>query len=141
LAVPIFKLSILENAYIRILVPPISGLLFYGAWAFWVNFDHGQVPAIKAALTQGGYSFTVTLSLALIVEWLFAHCKHWPFHLSFIAIIACSFLYITSWGVNYISGTPNILLTILPGATVSTVYTIVYIIGLNKLDKHNDDER
>ncbi len=97
--------------------------------------------ALKAAITQGGYSFTVTLSLALIVEWLFVRCKYWPFHLTLIGIIACSFLYLSSWGINYIAGTPNILLTILPGAMVSTVYTIIYIIGLNKLDKSKSSHK
>ncbi len=96
--------------------------------------------ALKAALTQGGYSFTITLSLALMVEWLFVRCKHWPFHLVLIGTIACSFLYLTSWGVNYIAGTPNILLTILPGAAVSTIYTIIYIVGLNKLDKYKSNK-
>ena len=131
-----FNFSSFENSLVRLLVPPFIGLLFYGAWAFWVNYDYGQALALKAAVTQGSYSFVITLVLALIVEWLFLGLKKWPFHLFFIGLITCCLLYLTSWSLNYFVGTPNILMTILPGAAVSTVYTIIYIVGLNKLDKY-----
>ncbi len=129
-----FKSKVLQNAAIRILVPPMMGLLFYGSWAFWVNSDHGQMAAFKAACTQGGYSFTITLVLALLIEWLFKILKPVKFRFFWVGIVSCSLLYATSWGVNALTGTPNILLTILPGATVSTVYTIVYIATLKKLE-------
>lgn len=132
------KFSILRHPLVRILIPPFTGFLFYGGWAFVVNIGYGQMLALKAAITQGGYSFTITLVLALMIEWLFLRTKQWPFRLYFIGVIACSLLYVTSWSLNYLAGTPNILLTILPGAVVSTIYTIIYIIGLNKLDKRGD---
>ena len=50
-----------------------------------------------------------------------------------VGLVACLILYSTSWGVNAFTGTPNILLTILPGAVVSTIYTVIYIIALNKV--------
>lgn len=90
----------------------------------------------KAALTQGSYSFTITLVLALLIEWLFKALKHMRFHLSLVGTIACSLLYTSSWGINYLTGTPNIFLTILPGAAVSTVYTVMYIVTLSKLSQH-----
>ena len=135
-----FKLSIFEHTFVRLLVPPFIGFLFYGGWAFWVNYEAGQTLALKAAFTQGAYSFTITLVLALLIEWLFSRFKKWPFHLFFIGLITCSFLYVTSWSLNYFAGTPNILLTILPGAAVSTVYTIIYILGLSKLAKYKKSD-
>lgn len=130
-------LSILEIAAIRILVPPLAGLLFYGAWAYWVNMDFGSSAAWRAAATQGGYSFAITLILALVVEWLFQQLSSLPKHHWWVILIACLLLYITSWSVNAWSGTPNILLTILPGATVSTIYTVIYVMGLVKINKAN----
>jgi len=134
------KLSIFEHTFVRLLAPPFIGFLFYGGWAFWVNYGAGQTLAFKAAFTQGGYSFIITLVLALLIEWLFSRFKKWPFHLFFIGLITCSFLYVTSWSLNYLAGTPNILLTILPGAAVSTVYTIIYILGLNKLARYKKSD-
>ena len=130
---------ILQSAALRILVPPLAGLLFYGGWAFWVNAEFGQSVAFKAAVTQGGYSFTITLLLALMIEWLFASFKVLPGRQWWVGAIACSLLYLTSWGVNVITGTPNILLTILPGATVSTVYTVIYVLTLKKIE--NKDKK
>jgi hypothetical protein len=129
-----------EFTFVRLLAPPFIGFLFYGGWAFWVNFGAGQTLAVKAAVTQGGYSFTITLFLALLIEWLFLRFKKRSFRLFFISLITCSFLYVTSWSLNYFAGTPNILLTILPGAAVSTVYTVSYILGLNKLAKYKKSD-
>ncbi|MGH1440166.1 MAG: hypothetical protein ACRBBR_08665 [Cellvibrionaceae bacterium] len=126
---------ILQNAAVRILVPPLMGLLFYGSWAFWVNSEFGQTAAFRAAATQGSYSFAITLLLALVVEWLFVLFKLLPWRQFWVGLIACLLLYSTSWGVNALTGTPNILWTILPGAAVSTVYTVLYIITLSKLEK------
>lgn len=129
-----------EHTSVRLLAPSIIGFLFYGSWAFWVNCEAGQALAFKAALTQGGFSFIMTLVLALLIEGLYLRFKAWPFHLFVIGLITCSFLLLTSWALNYFADTPNILLTILPGAVVSSLYTIVYIQGLNKLAKYGKSE-
>jgi hypothetical protein len=131
----VVKLLKFEHALVRLLMPALIGFIFYGGWAFWANSEYGLTMAFKAAFIQGSYSFTITLVLALKIEWLFLRFKSWPAHLYLIGLISCSFLYLSSWSINYYAGTPNILLTILPGAAVSTVYTIIYIIGLNKLEK------
>ncbi|MFT7491296.1 MAG: hypothetical protein ACI80S_000878 [Pseudohongiellaceae bacterium] len=134
------KGSIFEHTSVRLLAPSSIGFLFYGSWAFWVNYEAGQTLAFKAALTQGGFSFVMTLVLALLIEELFLHFKAWAFYLFVIGLITCSFLLLTSWALNYFAGTPNILLTILPGAVVSSLYTMIYIQGLNKLAKYNKVE-
>lgn len=126
---------ILQNAAVRILVPPLMGLLFYGSWAFWVNSEFGQAAAFRAAATQGSYSFVITLLLALVIEWLFVLFKLLPWRQFWVGLLACLLLYASSWGVNALTGTPNILWTILPGAAVSTVYTVLYILTLSKLEK------
>ena len=118
------------NVYIRLLLPPLAGFVFYGAWAYWVNMDFGVTAGAKAAFTQGSYSLVITLVLALLIEWLYSklrllHYGHW-----IVGLIACLLMYSTSWGVNALAGTPNIPLTILPGATFSTVYTALYIVAL-----------
>ena len=126
--------AVLKSAALRLLVPPFIGLLFYGGWAYWVNMEHGSVAAFKAACTQGGYSFAITLVLALLVEWLYKSLQPLPFRSLWVGIIACVLLYSTSWSINALTGTPNILLTILPGAAMSTLYTVIYIMALNKIE-------
>jgi hypothetical protein len=126
--------SILATAAVRILVPPLVGLLFYGSWAYWVNMSHGEMIAFKAACTQGGYSFAITLILALIIESLFKVLKELPAAHILVMVIACCLLYTSSWGINALLGTPNILWTILPGAIISTIYTISYVLTLSKIN-------
>ena len=117
---------------LRIIIPPFIGLIFYGGWAYWVNRDYGQMIALKAAITQGGYSFTITLVSTVIVEWLFKVLYWLPYHSFGVGLIACVLLYITSWSINAVAGTPDILLTILPGTTIGTLFIILYIITSNK---------
>ncbi len=129
------KERVLSNTLLRVLIPPFAGLLFYGSWAFWVNLEHGLMAATKAAATQGGYSFTITLVLSLVIEWLFRLMKHMPFYPFWVGFIACILLYSTSYGVNALTGTPNVILTILPGAAISTIYTVLYIVTLKRLQR------
>ncbi|EGG95061.1 hypothetical protein IMCC1989_1913 [gamma proteobacterium IMCC1989] len=128
----------IHNKTLRLWIPPIAGFLFYGAWAFFINFSHGWDSAITAAVTQGGYSFTITLVLALVIEFLFQRLSDtsitalWRNVWVFIA--GFSLLLFTSVGINLLTGTPEIFWTVLPGLTVSAVYTVMYILTLNKVE-------
>ncbi|MFT6200993.1 MAG: hypothetical protein ACJATV_001650 [Granulosicoccus sp.] len=128
----------LRNKTLRLWVPPIVGFLFYGAWAFFINFSHGFEHAITAGFTQGGYSFTITLVLALVVEFLFQRLGTFPAILPWrnvwVFIAGFSLLLFTSVGLNVLTGTPEILWTVLPGLMISSVYTVIYIVALNKVE-------
>jgi hypothetical protein len=129
----------IHNKTLRLWMPPIAGFLFYGAWAFLINFSHGWDSAITAAFTQGSYSFTITLVLALVIEFLFQRLSStsitalWRNVWVFIA--GFSLLLFTSVGINLLTGTPEIIWTVLPGLTVSAVYTVIYILTLNKVER------
>lgn len=128
--------SYIQNPKIRLFVPPISGFLFYGSWAVWVNHSHGWGDAITAGLTQGSYSFSITLVLAIVVEYLFQHLAHIPLRSLWVFLVAALLLATTSFGVNYLTGTPEIIWTVLPGLMVSLTYTVIYIFALNKITKN-----
>ena len=142
------------NKKVRVWVPPIAGFLFYGGWALLANSgllsellpkemlinaagntEGGREAALLAGLTQGSYSFTVTLILALIVEWLFQRLSGWPLRSIWVFCVAFVVLVSTSAGVNIIAGTPNVVLTILPGLVVSSLYTLVYILALRRIHR------
>lgn len=96
--------------------------------------SHGQDAALRAALTQGAYSFVITMVLTSIMEVAYAKSarlsKRGRFLISTLPV--CALLYVTSWYVNFLAGTPYILLTILPGAVFSTLYTFAYIKALER---------
>lgn len=122
-----------HSKILRGLFAATAGFLAYGGWAFWVNLNHSLYAGVKAGLTQGSYSFTLTLTMAFLMEWLFGLSRQ-P-RVQFVSTfgLTCLLVYSSSWGVNALTGTPEIFLTILPGAILSTLYTLSYTLTLLKL--------
>lgn len=125
--------KLLGNKWLRVSFSALAALVFYGGWAYWINLNHGMAPAMKAAFVQGGYSFVLTFLLSLLIEWLFLRWGHWRYGVPMVGLLICCFLYSVSWGVNFLAMTPEILWTILPGAFISTIFTISYLLGLKEL--------
>lgn len=119
----------------RLIIFASCALLGYGAWAYVANADYGVATGLRAALTQGGYAFLVTLVMTSLLEFLYQWSR--PLHRSaWIAFLAtCATLYLSSWGVNALAGTPRIFWTILPGMVIGTVYTANYVMLLNRFQK------
>lgn len=124
---------------LRGLLAGTAGFVIYGGWAFFINFDHGLPAALKAGATQGSYSFTLTLIMSFIMEWLFQLSDQPKVKFSLTFFITCLLIYSTSWSINALAGTPEIFLTILPGATFSTIYTLSYTLTLFKLQPIQTD--
>jgi len=117
----------------RSLLSATAGFIGYGAWAAIANYSHGVEAALMAACVQGTFSFVITLILTGLMEGLYRHCKTAKYGGQITVVITCSILYISSYGINFIAGTPNIIYTILPGAIFSTVYVVGYVATLKKL--------
>ncbi len=112
----------------------MAGFLFYGSWAFWVNSTHGLEPAVKAACVQGSYSFSLTLVMTLLVESLYKlalrlfddqYLVQWS-----TILLSCAIIFSTSWIINTIAGTPEILKTVILGYIIGGIYCITYVQGL-----------
>lgn len=117
----------------RSIVSGLFGFAAYGGWAFYANDTHGLDAAMKAAFTQGSYSFTVTLVMTLLIEYLFRLPSNRTLRFCVTFFGTCAILYSSSWGVNALAGTPEIFMTILPGIVIGTVYTFVYTLSLGRL--------
>ena len=129
-----------QSPFWRTSLSAMAGFFGYGAWAYVANMNHGSDMAWRAFFTQGGYSFVITIVLTGLMEQLFARLRLLPankrYWLSTLPI--CSALYLTSWAVNFAAGTPNIVLTIVPGAVMSTVYIFGYVSTLKLLEKKQE---
>ena len=125
--------SLKYSKLLRGLLAAAAGFTVYGGWAYYINHSHGSSAALKALFTQGSYSFTLTLIMAFIMEWLFQLSSKPVTRFCLTFFITSLFLYSTSWGINFWAGTPEILLTILPGAIIGTLYTLSYTLTLFKL--------
>ena len=126
--------TLLASKWCRVGLSALSALLGYGGWAYWINMTHGGSAAMKAAIVQGGYSFVLTCLLSLLIEFLYQRYSHWRYGVVLIGVVVCCLLYSLSWGINVLAMTPEILWTILPGALISTLFTISYLLGLKELN-------
>lgn len=121
----------------RSLIPSIIGFLFYGLWAFAVNIMHGSFIALKAACVQGSYSFVVTLFMTIMLEVMYKLCIKLTgkraISAIFTVIVTCIPVFVGSWMVNLVAGTPEIFNTVILGYVVGAAYSITYIVGLLKI--------
>lgn len=125
--------STLESRRMRLSMSAAAAFLGYGAWAYVANASHGVQAGIQAAVTQGGYAFFVTLLMSSLLEGIYRWAQRFHYPGLTSALITCAFLYLSSWGVNFWAGTPEILWTILPGMLFGTLYTLGYVSLLEKL--------
>lgn len=97
-----------------------------GAWAYFVNSEHGTGVAFLAAMTQGSASALITALMKRSLEALFARLRASPLRriLPWIATstVAASGLVL----YHLASGTPNLLVTVAVPLCVSTSYAIAY---------------
>ena len=118
----------------RSLLSASAGFLFYGAWAYWVNSQHGMMIAFKAACVQGSYSFLLTLCMTLLLESLF-RLNSYLFNkervINWLTIaICCAIIFSGSWAINAAAGTPEIFRTVILGYVIGGIYSAVYVFGL-----------
>jgi len=116
----------------RSLVAGLAAFGGYGGWAFLVNADHGFPLAVRALLVQGTYSFVLTLSSTLLMEYLYRRLFAMPGAAWLTVVITVALLFTTAYGINLAAGTPEIVMTILPGFLIGSGYTVAYVFGLSR---------
>jgi len=121
--------ALVNSSKYRIFLSALAGFVAYGSWGYLVNMSHGWHQGLESGLTQGSYSFTVTLFYSGLIEWLYAKTRK-----KVLTIVTCSLSVIsTSYAVHTLVGTPEILPTIAPGAVIGSVYVYGYVLGLAKI--------
>lgn len=81
---------------------------------------------MSAAGAQGSYSFVLTLMLALFIEQLHRILGNsGPAKITTLAV-SWGGLFSVAYGIQWLVGSPDILLTILPGWLVGCFYAAIY---------------
>ena len=89
----------------------VLAALGFIAWGLWVNWEHGMASRIQVALTQGGISFIATLSSAELLRKISEITRSWLW----TGVIGWAFINALVFLAHWISGTPEILNTMVPG--------------------------
>ncbi len=137
---PIDRFSLLSPLH-RSTLSAVAALMFYGAWAFGVNFMHGSAAALKAACVQGTYSMMLTAVMVLLIESLYRLMSRISKIEDLVKwctiIVSCAIVFSTSWWVNAMAGTPEIFNTVILGYIIGAVYTIAYVYGISRNSDSN----
>ncbi|GDY26989.1 hypothetical protein AHAT_28790 [Agarivorans sp. Toyoura001] len=100
--------------------------LVYGAWAAFVNSEHGNGVAIKAGLVQGSYAFVSTWLISFIAKWMllrwgFSQTVRWSaMSVSWLVMLAIPVV-LHTW-----QNTPDLVEAILPGLAIGSLYLWSY---------------
>lgn len=106
----------------------------WSTWGFYVNYEYGEAIAMRAAVTQGVLNFTFNMIGVYILEFMYG--IFWGPTIVRCAMAIVGTFSITTSSVylgHYLSGTPEIVMTIGPAISVAFVFSIIYLIGYVKL--------
>ena len=124
--------SLFSSPWVRSLLSGVAGFAAYGGWAYFANMEHGVAVAMRAGLVQGTYSLVLTFFMTLFTEFAFVKIYGLPFAKVLTTAAIAIVLSSTAYFIHLFVGTPEIIMTILPGALIGTTYTFMYIVGLER---------
>lgn len=110
------------------------GFLFYGGWAVFANWPHGQWIALRSGLAQGTMSFVVTLSGVLLMRALFRVPGPTWWRAGCAALGGLAIIYTVILSVHWYLGTPEVFLTLLPGLPITIAFCLVFSISLARFE-------
>ncbi len=117
-----------NSPLLRSTLAGLAGFVVYGGWAYYANSAHGEMIAMRSGLVQGSYSLALTFLMTLVTEYLFARLRAlWS-----TTVTVSVILFVSAYTIHMVVGTPEILMTILPGYVIGTVYTAAYVLGLRR---------
>ncbi len=96
--------------------------LFFIAWGVYANWQHGTHAIIQVAITQGAISFISTFLSAEWLRRLYYTFKRMDLSGAFTIPIGFVSINGTIFGAHHFAGTPEVLLTMLPGAAISIFF-------------------
>ncbi|MCR9279540.1 MAG: hypothetical protein NXH85_16400 [Pseudomonadaceae bacterium] len=119
----------------RALIAAVLGGSAYAGWAYFANQQHGTTQGLSAAVTQGAYSFTAALVTTLLLD-RFRHAfgPSWRGSLATL-FLSCTGLTMLGYVLHWSAGTPEILVTISPGAILGSAYAAAYVIALDSKER------
>ncbi len=106
----------------------LAGFVVYGGWAFFANMGHGEDIAMRSGLVQGSYSLVLTFIMTLVTEFLYLRLLN----VSVSALVVSVILFSSAYSIHVLVGTPEIFMTIFPGWVIGSIYTVFYLLGLQR---------
>ncbi|MEM8942517.1 MAG: hypothetical protein AAGC91_10200 [Pseudomonadota bacterium] len=117
----------------------LAGAVIYGGWAYYVNMGDGAAMAARTSAVQGTFSFCLTLSMSLLLTSLYERFGRTVFAACVSLMATCVFIFCTAYGLQYLAGSHEILMTIAPGFVIGSTYAAIFLITLHRSHLHDDN--
>lgn len=117
------------------LVSALAAGVGYGGWAAYANYDHEAHIWMMAGAIQAVYAFGATLSITHMARWTYR--KYDCSIRGTIAGFAAGFILmlLIPITIHSLSGTPNIIMTILPGLIWGSIYLLSFLLSLHRAER------
>jgi len=102
------------------------------AWGLWVNWEHGLASRIQVALTQGIISLVSTYYSAELVVWLVRKFLSSRYPVFLAGTTSYLIIYAFVWAGHVGAGTPELLMTMLPGMITGLFFCYGYALPVNR---------
>ncbi len=118
-----------------------AAFFLWGGWAFFVNDDGGGDIGATAAITQGVYSFIVTLLMTHCITFLFNRLSTTTARIILPPTITVCTTGCILYFIHHLAGTPSIALTIAPALTVAFLFSLYIVSTLHTTLQHRKNDR
>jgi hypothetical protein len=124
--------SAAPGQFLRIVFFSVSAFFIFGGWAVFANMQHGLHQKLSAGLTQGLLSLVSTAILTSAMEMVFGRLSPGAtrFMMTGVGPITTTLLLMAV--AHLLTGTPEILATMLPSIVVGYAYSLSYAAGLTR---------
>ena len=117
--------------------------LIWGSWAFFINDDGVSHSGVVSAITQGSYSFIITLLMTHFITFQFNRISNGIYQIIVPPVITVSISGTILIYIHKMAGTPSILFTVSPALTVALLFSFYTVYKLHlesQLQRENNDQ-
>lgn len=123
----------------RVLFFAVSAFLLYGGWAVFANLRHGRHTSLSAGLTQGLLSLVSTVILTSAMETVFSRLSSGVARFIATGLGPTTAVLLLMAAAHFVTGTPEIVATMLPSIVVGYAYSLIYAAGLTRRCRRSAD--
>lgn len=117
---------------IRIVFFSVSAFFIFGGWGVYANVQHGLHQKLSAGLMQGLLSLVSTAILTSAMEMVFGRLSPGVARFMTTGVGPITTTLLLMAVAHLLTGTPEILATMLPSIVVGYAYSLSYAAGLTR---------
>lgn len=119
-----------QTGFIVHLPAAAGAFILWGGWAWFANQAAGAAQALQSALIQGCASATITLLMAMLVNWLFLRIRSPLLAVLLPPLLMVSLSISLLYLIHSAGQTPRLWLTIIPPSSLAFAFCLYLTLRL-----------